>query len=390
MKITPQILTRRAFLRSSLASCAGLGGLGILTACSQPETDPSTGLLPANEHGLRLPEGFRSRIVARSSQLVGGSNYHWHGAPDGGAVFPVESGGWIYVSNSELDDRQGSVGALRFDKTGEITDAYSILSSTTRNCAGGTTPWGTWLSCEEFDEGQVWECDPTGETNAIHRPALGTFNHEAVAVDPDRQILYLTEDERDGRLYRYVPGQLTELGYADLSSGHLEVASVNESGQVSWLTLPDPLAQSQPTRHQVSRSSAFNGGEGIIFANGKVVFTTKGDNRVWSLDVNTQRISVLYDPETYSNPILSGVDNVALTPMGNYAVAEDGGDMQIVVVTGSGELQPLLQIIGQDESEICGPAFSPDWSRLYFSSQRGTTGRSEDGITYEITGPFAV
>lgn len=390
MTITPHILTRRAFLRSSLASCAGLTGLATLSACAQSAPEAEDGLLPPNDDGLRLPEGFRSRVVARSSQAIGQSNYVWHGAPDGGAVFPTEDGGWIYVSNSELNNQQGGVGALRFSASGDVIDAYPILANTTRNCAGGATPWGTWISCEEFDEGQAWECDPLGQKAAIHRPLLGTFNHEAVAVDTQSQILYLTEDERDGRLYRYIPNQLTDQSYADLTDGQLEVASVNEAGQVSWLPLPDHLAQSEPTRYQVPQSTAFNGGEGIIFADGKVVFTTKGDNRVWSLDTVTQRINVLYDPETSSNPILSGVDNVALTPMGNYAVAEDGGDMQIVIVTKEGEIRPLLQIIGQDESEITGPAFSPDWSRLYFSSQRGTTGRSEDGITYEITGPFAV
>lgn len=390
MKITPHILTRRAFLRSSLASCAGLTGLAALSSCKESTPETEDGLLPPNEDGLRLPEGFRSRVVARSSQPVGQSNYIWHGAPDGGAVFPTEDGGWIYVSNSELDDQQGGVGALRFNAAGELQDAYPILANTTRNCAGGATPWGTWLSCEEIEEGQVWECDPSGQRQAIHRPLLGTFNHEAVAVDTMTQTLYLTEDKPDGRLYRYVPSQLTDQGYADLTNGRMEVASVDAAGQVSWFTLPDQQAQQDPTRYQVAESTAFNGGEGIIFADGKVVFTTKGDNKVWSLDTQNQTLTVLYDPEHYANPILSGVDNVALTPMGNYAVAEDGGDMQIVIVNRSGELQPLLQIVGQDRSEITGPAFSPDWSRLYFSSQRGTTGRSEDGITYEITGPFAV
>lgn len=390
MKNTPHILTRRAFLRSSLASCAGLTSLGVLSACAQSSEDTGMGLLPPNDDGLRLPPGFRSRIVARSSQPIGQSNYIWHGAPDGGAVFPTDNGGWVYVSNSELYNQQGGVGALRFNATGDVVDAYRILSNTTRNCAGGATPWGTWLSCEEFDEGQIWECDPEGSVDAIHRPLLGTFNHEAVAVDTNSQILYLTEDERDGRLYRYVPNRLTEQGYADLTDGRLEVALVDNDSQVTWHNLPDPLAQTEPTRSQVSQSTAFNGGEGIIFADGKVVFTTKGDNRVWSLDTRAQKISILYDPKQSSNPILSGVDNVALTPMGNYAVAEDGGDMQIVIVTAAGELRPLLQIVGQDESEITGPAFSPDWSRLYFSSQRGITGRSEDGITYEITGPFTV
>ena len=83
-------------------------------------------------------------------------------------------------------------------------------------------------------------------------------------------------------------------------------------------------------------------------------------------------------------PILQGVDNVEATGSGELLVAEDGGDMQIVVVDPSGRALPLLQIVGHDRSEITGPAFSPDHSRLYFSSQRGASGRSSDGVTYEV------
>ena len=73
---------------------------------------------------------------------------------------------------------------MRFDAAGRPRSAYRILDGTTQNCSGGGTPWGTWLSCEEVMGGLVWECDPSGERRALSRPAMGTFKHEAAAVDP--------------------------------------------------------------------------------------------------------------------------------------------------------------------------------------------------------------
>lgn len=392
--MSQQVINRRIFLQMGLTG-AGLfaagGALRFQQALAAGIESPAFYSLSnmgqlqrADSNGLKLPPGFKSRIVARTGAAPAKrSGYIWHPAPDGGATFATEDGGWIYVSNSELRDNAGGVGALRFNAQGDVVDAYSILDNTNLNCAGGPTPWGTWLSCEEFDLGQVFECDPAGKNNAVVRPALGSFKHEAVAVDTQNRCLYLTEDQRDGGFYRFRPDR----DLPDISSGQLEIASVvNRDGKsfVEWLAVPDPSAKQEAIRFQVPGYAVFRGGEGVAIHAGVTYFTTKHDNRVWAYDNNSHQLSIVYDVETSDNPILKGVDNVVITPGGDVLVAEDGGDMQIVVLTPEGKAIPLVQILGHEKSEIAGPAFDPGYQRLYFSSQRGSLGNNTGGITYEI------
>jgi uncharacterized protein len=198
------------------------------------------------------------------------------------------------------------------------------------------------------------------------------------------QALYLTEDRPDGGLYRFSPRV-----YPDLSVGLLEVAVATTGGDtVAWEPVPDPSAATIDTRYQVATRLGFNGGEGIVYHAGKVYFTTKGDNRVWAMDTASQRLEIIYDDDSAITPVLTGVDNITARPDGSLYVAEDGGDLQVVVIDPDGRVYPILELEGHDASEITGVAFSPDASRLYFSSQRGIIGTSTGGITFEVTGPF--
>jgi len=390
-----QQIKRRKFLGMGLTGMSLFAAGGLLRYQEALATEASSAaffslhnigaLLPPDENNVMLPPGFRSRVVASSGAAPAGlPGYTWHAAPDGGACFATDDGGWVYVSNSELRGSLGGVGALRFDSSGEVVDAYPILQNTSINCAGGPTPWGSWLSCEEFDRGQVYECDPLGIKPAVVRPALGAFKHEAVTVDTQNQCLYLTEDWPEGGFYRFRPTN----GLPDLTQGELEIASVVQNqgrNYVLWRPVPDPQARQTLTYRQVADAYPFRGAEGIAMYDGKAYFTTKHDNRVWSYDTESQQLEVVYDIATNANPVLSGVDNVVITPAGDVLVAEDGGNMQLVVLTPANKTIPILQVLGHGRSEITGPAFDPSYQRLYFSSQRGALGRSDAGITYEIS-----
>ncbi len=354
---------------------------------SLPETQaapfgPYGALARPDANGLRLPPGFAGRIVARSGERVADSNYRWHPAPDGGACF-ADGEGWVYVSNSEMDDAEGGVGVLRFGADGTLLGGYPILTGTERNCAGGATPWGTWLSCEETSRGVVFETFPLGGRDPIRHDAMGVFRHEAAAVDPDRRRVYLTEDQPDGCFYRFTP-----LLWPNLAAGRLEVLCGTGSGPVRWEIVPDPGAVASKTRRQVSAAMQFDGGEGCVYGDGSVWFTTKGDGKVWRLDAAGDLLSIVYDEERADSAPVSGLDNLARSAAGELFIAEDRGSLDLGLISPNGTVSVFAHLVGHRGSEITGPAFNPAGTRMYFSSQRGQKKEHTDGYTFEISGPF--
>jgi len=380
--------SRRAFLTHTLAATAAIslvpaGWRRVFAGTEDIGESPYGPLGDPDGNGVRLPAGFSARLLAVTDEFVPGTRYKWHGQPDGGATFAAPDGGWVYTSNSELNGTRGGVSAIRFDASGEIADAYRILARTKWNCAGGATPWNTWLSCEEHRAGVVWECNPFAPGQGIARPAMGRFAHEAAAVDPDTGYVYLTEDPHRSRLYRFRPD-----ARGNLSAGTLEAAAVDPLGYVTWVTVP----QDRPYRG--ADTSEFNRGEGAWFANGFLYFSTTADNRVWVLDVASNHIEVIYDAALLgADAPLHDPDNVTVhARSGDIYVAEDADDLQLVLLAdqfGQRIAAPFLQLVGHDGSEITGPAFNPDGTRLYLSSQRGTGGGNNDpGMTFEIRGTF--
>jgi secreted PhoX family phosphatase len=382
------LIGRRRFLGGALVGTAALAASPVRAALESLARSEATRqppitfgpLGPPDAFGVRVPAGFRSTVVGRTGRPVGPTKFVWHAAPDGGACFPVAgSTDHVYVSNSEVAGGGGGASAVRIDTDGAIVGAWSVLSGTSRNCAGGATPWGTWLSCEERGpESEVYECRPLGGRARV-RPALGHFNHEAAAVDPVGRWIYLTEDDPAGRLYRFRPDR-----WGDLTSGRLQAASVDGTS-VSWRD----VSADRPARS--GSTSAFDGGEGIVVDGDLLFFTTKGDRRVWELDLRRQRLRVLHDAVARPGTALTHVDNVTVHPStGQIYVAEDGGNVELCVVTvgpagGPPAIEPVVHFEGHDGSEVTGPAFSPNGRSLYVSSQRGTDG---DGLTVRVDGPF--
>lgn len=382
-------MDRREFIK--LAGAFGLV-VPVLGSC-KPITRVDFGDLELSAiPDLYVPSGFTARRLATTGSEVlrwdgTGTGYTWHEDPDGGGVFPIVEDevltGWVYVSNSEAIP--GGVGAITFDADGNVVDAYSILTGTNNNCAGGVVPASgglRWISCEEVEDGRAFECDPYHQGEGVARLAMGRFFREAVASDMSDRRIYQTEDRSDGGFYRFTPTT-----WGDLSAGLLEVMVDVGDGAVGWAEVPDPDGSPTNTRYQdvgANPIKRFNGGEGVSCTNENVYFTTKGDNRVWRYTPATNILTIVYDDaEPFPSPRhLTGVDNVVATTTNRVFVAEDGGNVEIVGVdVNTGATYPVIRY-DRSGSELCGPAFSLDRTRLYFSSQRNP------GETFEVTGPW--
>ena len=323
-----------------------------------------------DENGIRLPEGFAARRVARGGETVPGIGLRL--APR------LRRRRHLPDRRRRLDPGVELRGAARAARArcGSAATARSATptgSSTAppTNCAGGPTPWGTWLSCEEYDEGRVWECDPAGQSKARVHDAMGVFKHEAAAVDPRGRHVYLTEDLMTARFYRFTPRR-----WPDLVEGMLEMARVGTRRRVEWVAVPDPLARRDAdpppgAGHHASSRAA----EGIWFDSGTVYVATTGDSRIHAYDTRRRADRGDLRRPRHARRAAAAGGQHHRSRAGELFVCEDIATEEIdigVIDAGPHEVSRFLSVSGPEPrgSELTGVAFDPSGTRLYFSSQR--------------------
>jgi hypothetical protein len=441
-------LSRRSFLAGTAASAAGFAGLHALFSSPRPETSSVYGPLRPDPLGLlTLPEGFTCTPFSRTGERMD-DGFFVPGAHDGMAAFPGPDGLTILVRNHELvaqDRHRGPFGKSNellaslpghrlFDpgrgvlpgQGGTTTVVYDTknrrrvrhflsLAGTWRNCAGGPTPWGSWITCEESVQvarppierphGWCFEVPATAEpklADPVPLTAMGRFNHEAIAVDPKSGCVYLTEDRPDGLLYRLVPrtpgqlargGRLQALRYRERASwdtgnkGLGPEIAVGRPMEVEWIDLEwidSPTSDDLRYRGFKAGAARFWRGEGIWTARDGVYFccTSGGANskgQVWRLSPDGGRLDLFLEPRDAG--LADMCDNLCAAPWGDLILCEDGpGWNRLVGVTPKGKVYTLAQNVF-NLFEICGACFSPDGSTLFANLQR-------PGITVAITGPW--
>lgn len=420
-------MRRRAFLGAGVCAAAVTGPLAYLFARREP---PSATLVADPAKLLDLPPGFSYRVLGRSFDRMS-DGFRAPASPDGMACFAGPDGTWILMRNHELtrnpkegafggpapapaydSSAQGGVSRLVLDpKSLSVRSSNMVLAGTLRNCAGGPSPWG-WLSCEEAtDEGHgyVFPCpiDQATITRVEPLRGYGRFRHEAAAVDPRTLIAYLTEDEGDGCLYRFVPEDpnrpftgtlqaLQVIGEPGFSTS--ERMSERKQVPVTWVTVPDPDASATTVRSQAHRAGAavIRRGEGIWYHEGHIYLTATSGGRaglgqVFRLRLASQSPTPANEDSTEILELvaestgrheLDCPDNITVAPWGDVFVAEDGsGDQYIRRIDAEGRVHDVARNAHSD-GELAGVCFSPDGSTLFFNLQH-------DGITVAVRGPWS-
>jgi secreted PhoX family phosphatase len=426
------------------------GSVGLLVGRGPDPRPAGYGPLRPDPRGLlALPEGFRYRVVAEEGVSRLESGEPCPSDPDGAAAFArLDGPGSVLVCNHEVSGDEpfpvphveglvydpaagGGTTTIHVDADGRRQRQFVSLAGTLNNCAGGRTPWDTWLSCEETEDvldqphGYVFEVDPYDQAaNRDPRPikALGRFPHEAVVVDPEEQQLYLTEDAfaPNGLLYRWTsPQDAPALGKGVLrnladDAGVLHAMRATSDGrhvpdlslateigttyQMDWVTVPDRDAtetsvRKQFTDDQVTRGRKLEGmwwGDGGVYVVSSFARTDDGDSvthdgQVWFLDprAGTLTLRLRFAPADDREAELDGPDNITVSPFGGVMIAEDGdGRPHLLGATDRGALFLMARSeLQDDDSEFCGPVFSPDQRTLFANLQR-------PGYVFAIQGPF--
>lgn len=453
------MLQRRQFLHSLGVSGAaltlGFGGLQKLMADAPPlvRLDESRfgPLLPDPQRVLELPKGFTYRIISQTG-IPMADGLLSPGRQDGMAAFPGPDGKVILIRNHEneypwrplgpyglLNERFHKVDAsLLYDsrtdnmpslggctvliynpQTGKVEQEFLRIAGTERNCAGGPTPWGTWITCEEtavtakdgynVDHGYNFEVTPATEPGLIQaKPlkAMGRFRHEAICVDPKTGIVYETEDTGDGAFYRFIPDEPGKLESGKLQAlvivdgpqdtrnnpGGPQDFPIGKQFALQWVDLDNVEAPENDLRlrAQAKGAAIFARAEGIWMGDDELYFacTTGGPKmfgQVFKLipGIDGQADQLELFIESHDSDLMQNADNLVVAPWGDVILCEDSNapHKRLVGVTPDGKIYHLAKCV-YGSSEVAGACFSPDGKTLFFNVQ------NNPGMTIAVEGPW--
>lgn len=459
---------RRALLSAGAAALA-FGGLSRHALAQSAETYVNQvggyGPLKADPAGVMdLPEGFSYRVISRLNDEMS-DGLLTPGQFDGMGCFKLDDQRVILVRNHELkpgstshwtrtpwSDNEARLARLDAAKAygrtkdgrvipgGTTTLVYNLRSGalerdhlsligTSTNCAGGVTPWGSWLTCEETEarpgtaevaqnHGYVFEVPASAEglVEAVPLKAMGRFLHEAVCVDPATGIVYLTEDEVDGLFYRFIPttpGRLIEGGRlqalairgvhgADTTNRHARLWGVADEREADWIDLEDVDSPNDDLRlrGRAAGAAIFARGEGVHWGDGELYLTATSGGPIQRGQILRYRPSpaegspaeaaqpgrIQLMVESADERVMNMADNLTVAPWGHLIVCEDNYSREIrnhlKGVTPDGQVYTLARNPTEANSEFTGACFSPDGSILFVNYQH-------PGMTFAITGPWS-
>lgn len=347
-----------------------------------------------------LPKGFQYKILSRQGERMTDGTLVPTNA-DGMGAFVGANRTTILIRNHELspgeipavmtsDEKKfdklsaGGTTTLIVDSDRNLIKHYVSLAGTNRNCAGGTTPWGSWISCEEDvspNHGYNFEIpSQKGIINPEPLVQMGRFRHEAIAVDPNTGYIYQTEDQNDSCFYRFCPHQKGNLkaggilealvieGMRSIDTG-IDFALLKPM-KVKWVVIEevDPKEDTLRNEAQSKGAAIFRRGEGICFAQEMIywICTNGGKSQAGQIfRYHPAKETVELFVESPGKTVLDYPDNIIMSPYGHLILCEDGrGEQFLVGVTPEGKLYHLGRN-ALNNSELAGVCFSPDGQTMF-------------------------
>ncbi len=434
---------RRQFLSATGGAFAALLASGCMTrgAVGTASSFAGYGPLTSDPAGmLDLPQGFSYRLLSSLGDAMNDGGTVPDKA-DGMGCLDLGNGEIVLIRNHELvpsDDAGGPIAKgfgthngnivpggttnIVLDaKTLEVKRQFRTLGGTIRNCSGGVTPWGSWITCEEaptgpgqrygeglaVNHGWAFEipADATGLVEPAPLRAMGRFNHEAACVDPETGYVYQTEDRNDGVVYRFLPktpgklddgGKLQAMvieGLTDTRNWEGARMPVGQSYAVRWIDLDDVESPKDDLRTRAAKQGAalVARGEGIHMGSDDLFFcsTSGGAQKLGQIfrlvpgrGKGPDRVELFFESE--STEQFNYGDNLCVAPNGHLIVCEDQYtdvvDNHLRGITPDGKPYDFGRLNMQ--TELAGGCFSPDGKWFFVNAYAPTR-------TVAITGPWA-